>query len=209
MVGDSLPVSVFADHADGQFEQGASAYEKRGVSVTVAKWDAEKCTQCNSCSFVCPACHYSPVRPDRRRSRRSACWSGSSAHEGQGERTLTVHARHLPARLHGLRRVRRRCALTDALSMVGAEGEMARAGARSTTACPRSPTSRRSRTRPCARAASSSSRCLSSRAPALVAPQTSYARLITQLLRRPHVHLQRHGLLFHLGRTCGEHRRTR
>ena len=60
MVGDSLPVSVFADHADGQFEQGASAYEKRGVSVTVAKWDAEKCTQCNSCSFVCP---HATIRP--------------------------------------------------------------------------------------------------------------------------------------------------
>ena len=43
-----------------QFEQGAAAYEKRGVSVSVAKWDAEKCTECNSCSFVCPhAC----IRP--------------------------------------------------------------------------------------------------------------------------------------------------
>ncbi|HBV43545.1 MAG TPA: hypothetical protein DEF14_04055, partial [Ruminococcaceae bacterium] len=31
MNGDSLPVSVFVDHADGTFEQGASAYEKRGV----------------------------------------------------------------------------------------------------------------------------------------------------------------------------------
>ena len=60
MAGDSLPVSVFVDHADGQFEQGAAAYEKRGVSVSVAKWDAEKCTECNSCSFVCPhAC----IRP--------------------------------------------------------------------------------------------------------------------------------------------------
>ena len=60
MAGDSLPVSAFAGHADGQFELGASAYEKRGVSVTVATWDASKCTQCNSCSFVCPhAC----IRP--------------------------------------------------------------------------------------------------------------------------------------------------
>ena len=60
MAGDSLPVSAFAEHADGQFELGASAYEKRGVSVTVATWDASKCSQCNSCSFVCPhAC----IRP--------------------------------------------------------------------------------------------------------------------------------------------------
>ena len=60
MVGDSLPVSVFADHADGQFEQGAAAYEKRGVSVTVATWDASKCNECNNCSFVCP---HATIRP--------------------------------------------------------------------------------------------------------------------------------------------------
>ena len=60
MDGDSLPVSVFMDHADGQFELGASAYEKRGVAVMVPTWDAEKCIQCNSCSYVCPhAC----IRP--------------------------------------------------------------------------------------------------------------------------------------------------
>ena len=47
MDGDSLPVSVFMDHADGQFELGASAYEKRGVAVQVPTWDAQKCIQCN------------------------------------------------------------------------------------------------------------------------------------------------------------------
>ena len=31
MDGDSLPVSTFVDNADGQFELGASAYEKRGI----------------------------------------------------------------------------------------------------------------------------------------------------------------------------------
>ena len=35
MDGDSLPVSAFMDHVDGQFELGASAYEKRGVAVSV------------------------------------------------------------------------------------------------------------------------------------------------------------------------------
>ncbi|MCI9443334.1 MAG: pyruvate:ferredoxin (flavodoxin) oxidoreductase [Oscillospiraceae bacterium] len=54
MDGDSLPVSVFVPHADGQFEQGASAYEKRGVAVSVPVWDAEKCIQCNTCAYVCP-----------------------------------------------------------------------------------------------------------------------------------------------------------
>ncbi|WP_302153177.1 pyruvate:ferredoxin (flavodoxin) oxidoreductase, partial [uncultured Enorma sp.] len=60
MEGDSLPVSAFMDHADGQFEQGASAYEKRGVAVMVPHWDADKCIQCNQCSFVCP---HATIRP--------------------------------------------------------------------------------------------------------------------------------------------------
>ena len=53
MDGDSLPVSAFKDIADGQFELGASAYEKRGTAVMVPEWDPETCLQCNSCAFVC------------------------------------------------------------------------------------------------------------------------------------------------------------
>ena len=60
MEGDELPVSAFMDHADGQFEQGASAYEKRGVAVMVPHWDADKCIQCNQCSYVCP---HATIRP--------------------------------------------------------------------------------------------------------------------------------------------------
>ena len=53
MDGDALPVSAFEDMADGQFEIGAAAYEKRGVAVSVPEWDAAKCIQCNQCAFVC------------------------------------------------------------------------------------------------------------------------------------------------------------
>lgn len=60
MDGDSLPVSAFADIADGQFEQGASAYEKRGTAVLVPEWDANLCLQCNSCAFVCS---HATIRP--------------------------------------------------------------------------------------------------------------------------------------------------
>ncbi len=60
MDGDSLPVSVFTDHVDGQFELGASAYEKRGIAVTVPTWDASTCIQCNQCAFVCP---HATIRP--------------------------------------------------------------------------------------------------------------------------------------------------
>ena len=60
MDGDRLPVSAFLDHADGQFEQGAAAYEKRGVAVSVPAWDAASCIQCNQCAFVCP---HATIRP--------------------------------------------------------------------------------------------------------------------------------------------------
>ena len=60
MDGDSLPVSAFIDHADGTFEQGASAYEKRGVAVMVPEWDPTTCAKCNKCSFVCP---HATIRP--------------------------------------------------------------------------------------------------------------------------------------------------
>ena len=60
MDGDSLPVSAFVDHADGTFEQGASAYEKRGVAVMVPEWNAATCAQCNKCSYVCP---HATIRP--------------------------------------------------------------------------------------------------------------------------------------------------
>ena len=60
MDGDSLPVSAFIDNPDGQFETGASAYEKRGTAVTVPTWDPETCIQCNNCAFVCS---HATIRP--------------------------------------------------------------------------------------------------------------------------------------------------
>ncbi len=60
MDGDSLPVSAFTPYADGTFELGAAAYEKRGVAVAVPQWDSSKCIQCNQCSYVCP---HATIRP--------------------------------------------------------------------------------------------------------------------------------------------------
>ena len=60
MDGDSLPVSAFVENPDGQFETGASAYEKRGTAVTVPIWDPNTCIQCNNCAFVCS---HATIRP--------------------------------------------------------------------------------------------------------------------------------------------------
>ena len=58
--GDTLPVSALFPYADGTMPAGTSAYEKRGVAVSVPSWDAEKCIQCNTCAFVCP---HAAIRP--------------------------------------------------------------------------------------------------------------------------------------------------
>jgi pyruvate-ferredoxin/flavodoxin oxidoreductase len=58
--GDKLPVSTFVGTEDGTFPAGTSAYEKRGIAVTVPEWIPENCIQCNQCAFVCP---HAVIRP--------------------------------------------------------------------------------------------------------------------------------------------------
>ncbi len=60
MRGDSLPVSTFADTANGVLPQGTAAFEKRGIAVDVPEWIPENCIQCNQCSYVCP---HAVIRP--------------------------------------------------------------------------------------------------------------------------------------------------
>ncbi|SNS56422.1 pyruvate-ferredoxin/flavodoxin oxidoreductase [Anaerovirgula multivorans] len=58
--GDDLPVSAFVGAEDGTFPLGTSAFEKRGIAVTIPEWIPENCIQCNQCSFVCP---HAAIRP--------------------------------------------------------------------------------------------------------------------------------------------------
>ncbi|MCO7263523.1 pyruvate:ferredoxin (flavodoxin) oxidoreductase [Dickeya zeae] len=58
--GDSLPVSTFVDMEDGTFPLGTSAFEKRGIAISVPAWQPEGCTQCNQCAFICP---HAAIRP--------------------------------------------------------------------------------------------------------------------------------------------------
>lgn len=58
--GDDLPVSAFNGYEDGTFENGTTAYEKRGIAVNVPEWQMENCIQCNQCAYVCP---HAVIRP--------------------------------------------------------------------------------------------------------------------------------------------------
>lgn len=56
--GDDIPVSHMP--FDGYVPSGTTKLEKRGVAPMVPHWIAEKCIQCNFCSFVCP---HAAIRP--------------------------------------------------------------------------------------------------------------------------------------------------
>ena len=64
--GDKLPVSTFKKYncLDGTWENGTTRFEKRGVALMVPQWDADKCIQCNQCSFACPHAAIRPVLLD-------------------------------------------------------------------------------------------------------------------------------------------------
>ncbi len=50
--GDALPVSRFP--ADGTYPLGTARFEKRNIALEIPVWDADLCTQCGKCVFVCP-----------------------------------------------------------------------------------------------------------------------------------------------------------
>lgn len=60
--GDLLKVSDFVKHdtVDGTWQNGSSAFEKRGVEAFVPVWNSENCIQCNKCAYSCP---HAAIRP--------------------------------------------------------------------------------------------------------------------------------------------------
>ncbi|NCD15288.1 MAG: 4Fe-4S dicluster domain-containing protein, partial [Bacteroidia bacterium] len=52
--------SAFTGREDGTWEQGTTAYEKRGVAASVPVWNPDTCIQCNQCAYVCP---HATIRP--------------------------------------------------------------------------------------------------------------------------------------------------
>ena len=60
--GDLLTVGAFKkfNTVDGSWENGTSAFEKRGVEAFVPQWNSDNCIQCNKCAYVCP---HASIRP--------------------------------------------------------------------------------------------------------------------------------------------------
>ena len=82
--GDSLPVSLFKDRADGEFPTGTTQYEKRGVAVNVPTWRSETCIQCNQCAFVCPHACIRPVLVDADEKAKAPSQFKTEAAKGKG-----------------------------------------------------------------------------------------------------------------------------
>ena len=124
MDGDSLPVSVFVEHSDGQFEQGAAAYEKRGVAVMVPAWESETCIQCNQCSFVCP---HATIRPYALTEEEAAAAPANTVlvdAKGKAAKGMKYTLAVSPLDCMGCAVCVGTCP-TDSLKMVPAEGELA------------------------------------------------------------------------------------
>lgn len=58
--GNDLPVSKFLDRDNGEWENGSTQYEKRGIALYTPEWQIDNCIQCNQCAYVCP---HAVIRP--------------------------------------------------------------------------------------------------------------------------------------------------
>ena len=175
---------------DGQFEQGASAYEKRGVAVMVPTWDQTKCIQCNTCSYVCP---HATIRPfalteeEAKNIPAAAKVVPVKAGKGKGKYSFTMAISPLDCMGCGV------CVgvcPVKALSMVGQEQELPQQDVFDYCVAKvaekpelQDNTVKGSQFRkPLLEFSGSCAGCA----------ETSYARLVTPALRRSDVYLQRH-----------------
>ena len=86
--GDAIPVSRLP--ADGTFPLGTAKWEKRNLALEIPVWEADICTQCGKCVFVCP---HSAIR-----SKVFSATRGQAA--PSGFRHAAVRSKAYPPGLH-------------------------------------------------------------------------------------------------------------
>jgi pyruvate-ferredoxin/flavodoxin oxidoreductase len=91
MNGDDIPVSVFADIADGTMPYGTAAYEKRGIAAKVPVWKDENCIQCNQCAYVCPHAAIRPLLLTTDEAKRSPGDIKTVTAKGKGAESYLFH----------------------------------------------------------------------------------------------------------------------
>ncbi len=84
--GDDLPVSMYEKFGipDGTFPSGMTKYEKRGVAVSVPRWNMDHCIQCNQCSLVCPHAAIRPILIDETESKKAPAGFAAKQAIGKG-----------------------------------------------------------------------------------------------------------------------------
>ncbi len=86
--GDDLPVSAFRGREDGTFPAGTTAYEKRGIAVSVPAWNVDNCIQCNQCSYVCPHAAIRPFLLDEKELAGAPAGTTTKKTNGKGYENL-------------------------------------------------------------------------------------------------------------------------
>lgn len=125
--GDELPVSAFKGMEDGTFPMGTTAYEKRGIAVTIPQWQTENCIQCNQCSYVCPHAVIRPFLLNEEEKQNAPDIFETKAAKGKGLEGYHYRIQVSPLDCTGCGNCADVCPAPEkALVMVNAEEEMPR-----------------------------------------------------------------------------------
>lgn len=125
--GDELPISAFKGMEDGTFPMGTTAYEKRGIAVTIPQWQTENCIQCNQCSYVCPHAVIRPFLLNEEEKQNAPDIFETKAAKGKGLEGYHYRIQVSPLDCTGCGNCADVCPAPEkALVMVNAEEEMPR-----------------------------------------------------------------------------------